>query len=299
MTTRRKFLKTAGSRRCRLRLAAPAVVKAQSAITWRMQTYAGAALAEHVTKPVIKTTSTPDSNGELQDRTVLCGSACAHWRTVPSASARHHRRRCSRTTTPWPRPTEAAPVRRLLPLRHASTSLDVPVLFNQYGLKEIWDEEYNKVGVKWISAAGAGIRATLTPPRKSPRLADLEGPAPLHLPNRGSLPVQIRRRAGVDALWEDAEVAVQTGELDGMAWSGITEDYTVGWADVTNYFLTNNISGAWIGSWFINQQRWADLPDHLKSVVMAATEAGHIIIASGGIGVVRRQSAGQRRPRCS
>ena len=71
--------------------------------------------------------------------------------------------------------------------------------------------------------------------------------------------------------YEDAEVAVQTGELDGMAWSGITEDYTVGWADVTDYFLTNNISGAWIGSWFINEKRWADLPDHLKSVVMAAT----------------------------
>jgi hypothetical protein len=31
-------------------------------------------------------------------------------------------------------------------------------------------------------------------------------------------------------------------------WSGITEDYTVGWADVTKYFLTNNISGAWCGS---------------------------------------------------
>ena len=72
--------------------------------------------------------------------------------------------------------------------------------------------------------------------------------------------------------YEDAEVAVQTGELDGMAWSGITEDYTVGWAEVTDYFLTNNISGAWIGSWFVNQQQWADLPDHLKQLVMAATE---------------------------
>ena len=73
--------------------------------------------------------------------------------------------------------------------------------------------------------------------------------------------------------WEDVEVAVQTGELDGIAWSGITEDYTVGWADVTDYFLTNNISGAWIGSWFVNEERWADLPEHLKAIVMAATEA--------------------------
>jgi len=79
----------------------------------------------------------------------------------------------------------------------------------------------------------------------------------------------------VNIPYEDAEVAVQTGELDGMAWSGITEDYTVGWADVTDYFLTNNISGAWIGSWFVNEQRWADLPEHLKAIVMAGTEAGH------------------------
>jgi len=70
-------------------------------------------------------------------------------------------------------------------------------------------------------------------------------------------------------------VAVQTGELDGMAWSGITEDYTVGWANVTDYFLTNNISGAWIGSFYVNQKRWADLPDHLKQIVMAGIEASH------------------------
>ena len=68
---------------------------------------------------------------------------------------------------------------------------------------------------------------------------------------------------------------MQTGELDGMAWSGITEDYTVGWADVTDYFLTNNVSGAWIGSWFVNEKRWADLPAHLKKLVLACVESGH------------------------
>ena len=52
--------------------------------------------------------------------------------------------------------------------------------------------------------------------------------------------------------YEDVEVAMQTGELDGVCWSGITEDYTVGWADVTNYYLTNPISGAWAGSYFAN-----------------------------------------------
>jgi TRAP-type mannitol/chloroaromatic compound transport system substrate-binding protein len=68
---------------------------------------------------------------------------------------------------------------------------------------------------------------------------------------------------------------VQTGVIDGMAWSGITEDYTVGWADVTNYITANNISGAWIGSMYVNEKRWADLPEDLKQIVMSAIESGH------------------------
>ena len=67
--------------------------------------------------------------------------------------------------------------------------------------------------------------------------------------------------------WEDIEVAMQTGELDGIAWSGITEVYTVGWSNVTNYFLTNNISGAWIGHFFANMDRWNELPPHLQELL--------------------------------
>jgi hypothetical protein len=37
-------------------------------------------------------------------------------------------------------------VRRLLPVRHALRSLDVPVLFNQYGLKEIWRKPIQHAG---------------------------------------------------------------------------------------------------------------------------------------------------------
>ena len=65
--------------------------------------------------------------------------------------------------------------------------------------------------------------------------------------------------------FEDVELAVQTGELDGIAWSGITEDYTVGWADVTNYFLTNNISGAWCGSCFANSESGRPCPNTCRT----------------------------------
>ena len=79
----------------------------------------------------------------------------------------------------------------------------------------------------------------------------------------------------VSLPWEDIEVAVQTGELDGIAWSGITEDYTVGWADVTNYFLTNNISGAWAGSFFANMDRWHELPAHLQELLRLTMDSSH------------------------
>jgi len=52
MTTRRKFIKGAAVALPASGLAAPAL--AQSTIRWRMQTYAGAALAEHVVVPAIE-----------------------------------------------------------------------------------------------------------------------------------------------------------------------------------------------------------------------------------------------------
>ena len=141
-------------------------------------------------------------------------------------------------------------------------SLDVPVLFNQYGLNEIWDAEYSAVGVKHISAGAWDPChfATKDPIRS---LEDLKGKRVFTFPTAGRFLTQFGV-VPVTLPWEDIEVAVQTGELDGVAWSGITEDYTVGWADVTNYFLTNNISGAWAGSFFANMDRWNELPEDLK-----------------------------------
>lgn len=52
MTTRRSFL-TKGALAGAASLAAPAVLAQGAPIKWRMQTYAGAALGEHVIKPAI------------------------------------------------------------------------------------------------------------------------------------------------------------------------------------------------------------------------------------------------------
>ena len=73
-----------------------------------------------------------------------------------------------------------------------------------------------------------------------------------------------------------ANWTLQTGELDGVAWSGITEDYTVGWADVTKYYLTNPISGAWIGHFFANMDRWNEVPPHLQVMLQLAMDSSHL-----------------------
>ena len=37
---------------------------------------------------------------------------------------------------------------------------------------------------------------------------------------------------------------MQTGELDGVAWSGITEDDTVGWANLTDLSFNGRVGQA-------------------------------------------------------
>ena len=269
MTTRRRFLTTASLGGAAV-LAAPAIVKAQTPIKWRLQTYAGAALGEHVTKPMVDYINNA-ANGEMEVELFYADQI------VPTGELFQALQRGTIDAVHSDDDSMASPT----PLRQfggyfpfaTKHILDVPVLFNQYGLKEIWHEEYAKVGVEWISAAGQDP-CNFNTKKEITSLDDLQGLKLYTFPTAGKFLAQFGVIPRI-LPYEDNEVAVQTGELDGMAWSGITEDYTVGWADVTDYFLTNNISGAWIGSWFVNQKQWADLPDHLKQVVMAATEAGH------------------------
>ena len=273
MTSRRKFLKTAGAATATAgaaALAAPAV-HGQSKITWRLQTYAGAALAEHVIKPSIDAFNKV-ANGEMEIELYYADQL------VPTGELFRAMQRGTIDAVQSDDDSIAAPVDisvfgGYFPFA-TRYSLDVPVLFNDYGLKEIWEEAYGEIdGVTWLSAGAWDPChfATVDPIRS---LEDLRGKRVFTFPTAG----RFLSRFGVVPVtlpWEDIEVAVQTGELDGIAWSGITEDYTVGWADVTNYFLTNNISGAWCGSYFANSERWEELPEHLKTLFRLCMDSSH------------------------
>ncbi len=274
MTRRRDFIKTAGlggaAAVAASTLPAP-YVKAQSPIKWRLQTYAGVALSEHVVKPAIDAFNKV-ANGEMvielytADQLVPTGELFRAMQQGTIDAVQSDEDSMSA-------PVDVSVFGGYFPfgLRY---SLDVPVLFNQYGLKEIWEEAYSEVeNVTWLSAGSWDpCHFNTVKPIKS--LDDLKGLRVYTFPTAG----KFLARFGVvpvNIAYEDAEVAVQTGELDGIAWSGITEDYTVGWADVTNYFLTNNISGAWIGSFLANTERWNEVPEHLKTLFQLCMDSSH------------------------
>lgn len=271
---RREFLKNAGVATTAAvgasTLSAP-YVKAQSKITWRLQTYAGPALAEHVIKPSIDAFNKV-ANGEMEIELYFADQL------VPTGELFRAMQRGTVDAVQSDDDSIAAPVDisvfgGYFPFA-TRYSLDVPVLFNEWGLREIWEEAYGEVeNVKWLSA-GAWDPCHFATVDPISSLDDLRGKRVFTFPTAG----RFLARFGVVPVtlpWEDIEVAVQTGELDGIAWSGITEDYTVGWADVTNYFLTNNISGAWCGSYFANEERWNELPAHLQELFRLCMDSSH------------------------
>jgi len=268
MTTRRKFLTTASVGAVGASLATPAI--AQSKIKWRLQTYASAVLGEHVVKPAIDAfNKVAGDQMEIElyyaDQLVPTGELFRAMQagTIDAVQS---------DDDSMASPTDVTVFGGYFPFA-SRYSLDVPVLFNQYGLNEIWDAEYSKVGVKHISA-GAWDPCHFATSKPITSLEDLKGLRTYTFPTAGRFLSQFGV-VPVNIPNEDAEVAMQTGELDAIAWSGITEDYTVGWADVTGYFLTNNISGAWAGSFFANMDRWNELPDNLKTLLQLAMDSSH------------------------
>ena len=273
---RREFLKKAGAGAVAagavaVTAGAPAIARARSPIVWRLQTYAGAPLAEHVVKPAVDAFNRI-ANGEMTielytaDQLVptseLFGALQAG---VVDAVQSDDDSMAS--------PADVAVFGGYFPFatRH---SLDLPVLFERLGLNEIWAESYGEIdGVTWLSAGAWDPCHFITvDPIRS--LADLDGKRLFTIPTAG----RFLTRFGVQPVtlpWDGVAAALRAGALDGLAWSGITEAYAVGWADLTRYFLTNNISGAWCGSFFANTDSWNALPAHLQELFRVCIDSSH------------------------
>ena len=147
-------------------------VKAQAPIKWRLQTYAGPALAEHVCKTGVDAFNKA-AHGEMEIemytadqlvpqgelfRAVQSGTIDAAQSDDDSAAA----------------PVDVKVFGAYFPLA-SRYSLDVPALWHWHGLKEIWEEAYAEIpGVTWLSTgAWDPCNFGTTKPIKS--VADLQG----------------------------------------------------------------------------------------------------------------------------
>ncbi len=117
-------------------------VRAQSPIKWRLQTYAGPALAEHVIKPSIDAFNKA-ANGEMvielytADQLVPQGEL---FRAVQSGTIDA----AQSDDDSMASPVDVAVFGAYFPFA-SRYSLDVPALFNWHGLNEIWEEAYKEI----------------------------------------------------------------------------------------------------------------------------------------------------------
>lgn len=122
---------------------APAVSTAKkTTIKWRLQTYAGPSLAEHVIKPSIDAFNKA-ANGEMEIQLYFADQL------VPTGELFKAMQKGTIDAVQSDDDSIAAPVDVSIfggyfpfALRY---SLDVPTLFHRYGLKEIWEEAYGEV----------------------------------------------------------------------------------------------------------------------------------------------------------
>ncbi len=176
-------------------------------------------------------------------RTASCSAPCSRARSTPrrAMTTRLRRRSTSRCS---------APISRFA----SRYSLDVPALWHWHGLKEIWEEAYAEIARRHLALdRRAGIPATSAPPSRSTSLADLKGLRVYTFPTGGQFLSQFGV-VPVSLPYEDVQPAMQTGELDGVCWCGITEMHTVGWANVLKYYLDQSALGR-LGRLLLRQHR--------------------------------------------
>jgi len=251
--------------------AAPAAKAKPGAIRWRLQSYAGPALNEFVCGNAMKEFNIA-ANGDMVIDVYTADELVPQGELFRALKEGTIDAVCSDDDS-MASPVDVRVFAAYFPLA-ARYGIDVNVLWNWYGLNEIWKEAYDEIkGVTWISQGSWDpCNFATTKPIRS--IKDFKGLRMYMFPTGG----QFMQQFGVVPMslpYEDVEMAVQTGVLDGVAWSGITEDYTVGWADVTKYYLTNPVSGAWSGGWFVNTKAWEKVPPHLQQLFRLAVDKSH------------------------
>ena len=276
ITKRRSFLKKAGlltlGAAGAATIRAPYGYAATNPIKWRLQTYSGAPLGAHVVKPQVEAFNKA-AHGEMEIELYYADQL------VPTDELFRSMQAGTIDAVQSDDATMGSPVDIQIfggyfPFA-TRFSLDVPAMFKYYGLDGIWAEAYGEVdNVTWLSTSAWDPCILFTVKKPIKKLSDMKGLRVFGVPTAG----RFMARYGLIPVivpWDDVEVAMQTGELDGVCWCGFTEAYEVGWADICNYALSNAVTGAWFGSYFANTKSWNKLSPKLQELYRMSIDQSH------------------------
>ena len=155
--------------------------------------------------------------------------------------------------------------------------MDIPALFNGWGLNDIWREAYNSIdGITWLSA-GAWDPCHLSTVASRPvnTLEDLRNLKVFTSATASDFLKRLGVKSNSTLPFANVKPALDTGAIHGIAWSGITESYSLGWVDFAPNFLANHITGAWLGSYFVNSKSWNALPSRMQELFRFCVESSH------------------------
>ena len=276
LTKRRDFLKKAGLVTAgavgATTLSAPYGYAATNPIKWRLQTYSGAPLGAHVVAPQIEAFNKA-AHGEMEIELYFADQLVPTDELFRAMQAGTIDAVQSDDAT-MGSPVDISVFGGYFPFA-TRFSLDVPAMFKYYGLDEIWAEAYGEVdNVTWLSTSAWDPCHLFTVKKPIRSLADMKGLRVFGVPTAGRFMAQYGL-IPVIVPWDDVEVAMQTGELDGVCWCGFTEAYEVGWADICSYALTNAVTGSWFGSYFANSKSWESLSPKLQELFKMSIDQSH------------------------
>ncbi len=241
-------------------------------IRWRLQTYAGPSMNDEIIGNMIKEFN-EIANGEMVIEIFGADQLVPHGELFNAVQSGTVDMALSDDES-MGSPADVATFSAYFPAA-GRIGLDIDVLWNRYGLNEIWKEAYDEIeGVTWLSQGSWDpcLVASTKPVRS---VEDLKGMRLFTSLFNGKFLEAEYGIVPVVMPVEDVQMALQTGMLDGVTWSGATELYTTGIADVCDYLLTNPISGAWSGGFFVNTKSWEALPDHLQRLLKMTIQASN------------------------
>jgi len=137
------------------------------------------------------------------------------------------------------------------------------------GLYELFEDSYTEQGIVYL---GPALHDPLSIALSTPayNLDDLQGKRIMFVPDLGD-PWFKAGVAPMPTPPADVYLAIQTGTLDGFAWSGADEIVQFGMNEVAPYLITPPYVDCANVAYLINEDVWATMPDDIQAILTYAT----------------------------